>query len=372
MDAAGVHVRTDLAGVGRPVMFADADGEVAVYPLPYLEPNTAGARLPDPDAASDAASESESAGLAGAGGTGPPERGLPPAVGPVDQSADQGPALPSGAAGSAVGGDVPRGHVATLRRAMACVRADLCSRPAARSVVVAHAWVAGAAPSDSERDISVGGVGAVPVDVFDGIDYVALGHLHRPQAPGPRLRYSGSPLPYSFSEAHQVKGSWIVRMDARGNVRADQVAAPVHRRLSVLSGTLDQLLAESAYDEYRDDFLAVVLRDQIRPQEPMTRLRTRFPHALTLEWRPDDALVDGHDTYAARVRGRGDEQIAGAFVEHVSRRPPTAGERELLAAAFDAQRAEAADTRPSHDGDLREEVAAHPLVSPGERSGEAA
>src|SRR6185369_15467808 len=75
----------------------------------------------------------------------------------------------------------PLSHAATMRRAMAAVRADLAGHPGARSVVVAHAWVTGAAGSDSERDISVGGVANVPAALFDGITYTALGHLHRPQ-----------------------------------------------------------------------------------------------------------------------------------------------------------------------------------------------
>ena len=94
------------------------------------------------------------------------------------------------------------------------VRADLFLRPGARSVVLAHAFVGGGLPSESERDICVGGVDLVPAAVFDGVDYVALGHLHRPQTLTPRLRYSGSPLAYSFGEAGQQKQAWLVDLDA--------------------------------------------------------------------------------------------------------------------------------------------------------------
>src|SRR6185437_14422701 len=96
-------------------------------------------------------------------------------------------------------------------------------RGIARTVVMAHAWVAGGAATDSERDISVGGVGQVPVSLFDGISYVALGHLHGQQTLADHMRYSGSPLPYSFSEAAHKKGSWLVEVGVAGKVRAERV-----------------------------------------------------------------------------------------------------------------------------------------------------
>src|SRR5690606_14833423 len=103
-----------------------------------------------------------------------------------------------------------------------------------------------AEPSDSERDISVGGVARVPVGVFDGVDYAALGHLHRAHALTGTVRYSGSPLAYSFSEADHRKGSWLVELGATGVVAAELVPAPVPRPLARLRGTLDELLADPA------------------------------------------------------------------------------------------------------------------------------
>ncbi len=95
------------------------------------------------------------------------------------------------------------------------VRADLAGRSGARSLVLAHAFVAGAQPSDSERDISVGGVSIVPTSPSStAIDYVALGHLHGRHTLTESVRYSGSPLAYSFSEATHRKGSWLVELGA--------------------------------------------------------------------------------------------------------------------------------------------------------------
>ncbi len=264
VDAAGVHVRTRPQDVGEPVLLADEHGEVAVYGLPYLEPEAVRTLLP-PDPGGDA--------------------------------------------------EVPRGHVGVLGRAMACVRADLSRRPA-RSVVLAHAWVTGGEPSESERDVRVGGVGDVSAALFDGIDYTALGHLHGPQVLRPGLRYSGSPLAFSFSEAGHRKGSWLVELDARGLARVEQVPAPVPRRLSGLTGALADLLVDPALAAQEDDWLSVVLTDPVRPEDPMARLRTRFPHVLVLDWQPEGALADER-TYGARVAGRDDLEVVAEFVRHV-------------------------------------------------------
>jgi exonuclease SbcD len=182
-------------------------------------------------------------------------------------------------------------------------------------------------------------VGQVPAELFGGFSYVALGHLHGQQAVAENVRYSGSPLPYSFSEASHRKGSWLVEVDATGTARVEQVPAPVHRRLSVLRGRLADLLGSAAYDGYEDDFLSVTLTDPGRPQGAMDALRARFPHVLVLAFDPQDA-GDDHRGYRARVAGRDDESIAAEFVLHVSGVAATGEERELLARAFEAVRVE--------------------------------
>ena len=125
---------------------------------------------------------------------------------------------------------------------MARVRADLARRPGRRSIVLAHAFVQGGAATGSERSITVGGATTVPAAVFDGIDYVALGHLHSPQRLTDNVRYSGSPLPYSFGERSHRKAVWLIDLGATGaTVRRRDL--PVVRGLSQLSGTLEHLLS---------------------------------------------------------------------------------------------------------------------------------
>jgi len=176
LSRAGLHIRSRLDTVGDPVLV----GGVAVYPLPYLEP----ALVSEP--------------------LGAPERT----------------------------------HAGVLAAAMDRVRADVARRGGGPSVVMAHAFVSGGATSDSERDISVGGVSAVHPRTFSGVDYVALGHLHGRQCVEESVRYSGSPLALSFSEARHTKGSWLVDLGSDGRFSTEPVRSlkprpqPWHRSFS--------------------------------------------------------------------------------------------------------------------------------------------
>ena len=259
LTAAGVHVRAATSALDQPVLLSDEHGEVAVYGIPYLEPEVARFEL----------------------------------------------RLDGG-----------RSHEAVLRAAMDRVRADLFLRPGVRSVVLAHAFVGGAVASESERDICVGGVDLVPASVFDGVDYVALGHLHRPQTLSPRMRYSGSPLPYSFGEAGHEKLAWLVDLGPSGLSDVRPVALPAPRALTVLTGELAELLADPALTEAEDHFVSARLTDPVRPVDAMRRLQTRFPRCVHLEWTGGLAGDDGR-SYRERLRGRSDLEVAAEFVAHV-------------------------------------------------------
>jgi exonuclease SbcD len=213
----------------------------------------------------------------------------------------------------------------------------MAARPAGtRSVVAAHAFVVGGEPSDSERDISVGGVGAVPAGLFAGADYVALGHLHGRQRLAESVRYSGSPLAYSFSEHGHTKGSWLVELGPAGVEHVHAVDAPVPRRRAVIRGPLERLLTDRALAPHEDAWCQITLTDDDRPAEAMTRVRTRFPHTLELRFDPASAPSGG--TYTRRTAEQDDLGLCCGFLEHVRRRPPSDAERELLAAAVEGAR----------------------------------
>ena len=175
----------------------------------------------------------------------------------------------------------------------------------------------------------------MPVEAFDGVDYVALGHLHRPQTLADRLRYSGSPLPYSFGEAGHAKQAWLVDLDARGLSGVRAVPLPVPRQLRVLTGTLEELLADPAHAPAEESFVSARLTDPVRPVDPMRRLQERFPHCVHLEW--TGATGGDGRSYQDRLRGRDDLEVAREFVRHV--RPgaaPSGAEDDLLRRALAA------------------------------------
>jgi exonuclease SbcD len=281
IDRSGVFLRTHARDVGTPVLLDDEHGPVAVHGLPYLDPDH----------------------LRGAW--------------QLDR----------------------RSHEATLSEAMRRVRADLAGRPGTRSVVMAHAFVAGArtdlVASESERDISVGGVQLVPTSVFDGVDYTALGHLHGRHTLSDAVRYSGSPLAYSFSEADQHKGSWLVELDAAGFAGATFVEAPVPRPLARLRGRIDDLLEGSCHVEAEGAWVQAVLTDPVRPAQAKPRLERRFPHLLSVNFDPEGAAAA--ELPSARVGpGVSDHRIALDFVSEVRGRPADRAEATLLLDACDA------------------------------------
>ncbi|NJQ04344.1 exonuclease SbcCD subunit D [Streptomyces lonarensis] len=279
---AGVHLRTDPADCDRPVLLEDAHGTVAVYGIPYLEPALARAEF----------------------------------------------------------GVERAGHREVLGAAADRIRADLATRgPGVRSVVLSHAFVTGGVGSDSERDITAGGAAAVPASLFDGFDYTALGHLHGAQTISDRVRYSGSPLAYSFSEAAHRKSMWLIELGPDGELAAQTVPHPVPRPLGRIRGRIDDLLADPAHEGLEQHWLEATLTDPARPEEPMPRLRARFPHLISLVLDPDPVPGDGATTYAQRLRGRTDREIAADFVRHV--RPgsgPSPAEAALLDRALEAAR----------------------------------
>jgi len=230
------------------------------------------------------------------------------------------------------------------------VRADLAQRPdGSRSVVLAHAFVAGCAPSDSERDISVGGVSMVSSSLFDGIDYTALGHLHGAQQLSATVRYSGSPLAYSFSEAGHVKGSWLIELGSAGVSDSEFVPAPVPRPLARLRGSLDELLGDPDLSVHEGSWVQATLTDAVRPLRAMDRLRERFPHTLVLAFAPEGAPLPG--TPRLPTAGLGDHEIALAFVEELRGAPATADESVLLREACEASRDDPADALVSSGAD---------------------
>lgn len=157
---------------------------------------------------------------------------------------------------------------------------------AARNVLVTHQFVTGGTRSGSE-ELSVGGTDNVDSGVFAPFDYVALGHLHGAQHIGREtIRYSGSPLKYSFSEARQHKSVTVVTLGEKGDVQVRTVALTPLRELREIRGSYDELTARSFYEHttYRSDYLHLILTDEQDVFDAMSRLRTIYPYLMTLDY----------------------------------------------------------------------------------------
>ena len=300
LDGAGVHLRVSVGDLDRPIRLTSADGVVAlVYGIPYLEP----------------VSDSEALGC-------------------------------------------ERSHAGVLGAAMARVRADLTARreaaaaagePTPRAVVLAHGVITGGETTGSEKDIAIGGVQDAPAHLFEGIDYVALGHLHRAQqitatTTGTVLRYSGSPLGYSFAEEGHVKSVTLVDLAADGTVSLTERPTPVPRRLTTLTGTLTSLCTDPALAVHAEDWIRAIVTDPIRPEGMSERLRARFPALVLPEWRPPEASAAGRGAAGrADVASANPVEVVADFIERVTGAPPSPSMLALVDAAVQRVRRAEAD-----------------------------
>jgi DNA repair protein SbcD/Mre11 len=289
-EVAGVHLRTDVADIARPVVVTDEHGEIAMYGIPYLLPDAVMTEL-----------------------------------------------------------DAERSHASVLAAATSAIRDDAARRGIGRTVVAAHAFITGAIPSDSERDIRVGGIGDAPASVFAGLSYVALGHLHGQQdVPPPaysgRVRYSGSPLAFSFSERHQTKSVTLAEIDGTGAVTTHKLAVPVPRPLRQLRGTLEEVLANPD-PGLAEAWIKVVLTDSARPPSPMERLRERWPHTLVLDFAPEGEVVSAAADLRRLVQTADPAEICAMFVEFTSGGRPDGKQLAVLTEVIEAvQHSDAPDS----------------------------
>jgi DNA repair protein SbcD/Mre11 len=289
-EAAGIHLRTRVEDIARPVILRDSRGEVGIYGIPYLLPDAVMAEL-----------------------------------------------------------GAERSHASVLAAACERIRADAAARGLSRTVVIAHALVTGGQISDSERDIRVGGIADAPARALAGCSYLALGHLHGQQrvdtGGATTAGYSGSPLAFSFSERHHHKSVTLAEIGGDGTVTTELLRTPVPRPLREVRGRLDDLLARAGTDltDLAGAWVKAVLTDQARPVAPMERLRERWPHTIALDFQPEGGLT-GPDADLARLAEAVDPvEICGLFVDFVAGTPPDEAQQAVLRQAVEAaQHGEAA------------------------------
>ncbi len=274
----GIFLRSGIDGIGDPVLFEDGPFPLAVYAIPYLDPITSA-----------------------------------PGLDALEAS-----------------------HDGVLSAATGACRDDLRGRrEGTRSLAIGHAFIAGAKTSDSERGINVGGSDQIAAEVFDGFDYVALGHLHRPQRVSERIRYSGSPLYLSFSEVGADKSVSVVELQADGTIEVEEVPVPSGFRVVRLKGEIKELLEDERYFEYENDWLEIELSDTKRPDVPKERLDRRFHHLLSLRFSgPARDKIEQEAEELERLAAQKPVELVSAFIEHVRGVGPDTPEVEMLEQAL--------------------------------------
>lgn len=292
-EASGVHVRTRVDRISDAIEVPTGDGVALIYAIPYLDPPS----------------------------TAPGLEALQPS------------------------------HAGVFGAALNRISLDRSSRSPGPAVVVAHGVIAGGqAVGESgggvERSIDVGGVSAVQRELFADIDYVAMGHLHRPQGLGDRIRYSGAPLAFSFDEAGDRKTVALVTVEPGAVPEVELIPTPQPRAMVRLRGTLEELLTLPEHAAAEAAWVEATLTDRLRPKLAMEQLRHRYPHVLKLLHEPTREGGEASPTatsYGERVKGLSDLEVAERFLAEV--RGGTAAdddEQALLREAFEAFGREAA------------------------------
>ena len=227
----------------------------------------------------------------------------------------------------------PDADIESYTDAMAEAVAHMDIDTAARNVLVTHQFVTGGARSGSE-ELSVGGTDNVDSGVFAPFDYVALGHLHGAQHIGREtIRYAGSPLKYSFSEARQHKSVTVVTLGEKGDVQVRTAALTPLRELREIRGSYDELTARSFYEHttYRSDYLHLILTDEQDVFDAMSRLRTIYPYLMTLDYDNARTRAAGGMSVPAGTERRTPLELFEALYQRQNHRSMSEVQREYIA-----------------------------------------
>lgn len=272
MDSCGIHISPVYDGALAPVTLQDAFGPVHVWLLPFVKPAHVRRWFPDAD-------------------------------------------------------------IESYTDAMAEAVAHMDIDTAARNVLVTHQFVTGGARSGSE-ELSVGGTDNVDSGVFAPFDYVALGHLHGAQHIGREtIRYAGSPLKYSFSEARQHKSVTVVTLGEKGDVQVRTVALTPLRELREIRGSYDELTARSFYEHttYRSDYLHLILTDEQDVFDAISRLRTIYPYLMTLDYDNARTRAAGGMSVPAETERRTPPELFEALYLRQNHQPMSEVQRAYIA-----------------------------------------
>ncbi len=193
-----------------------------------------------------------------------------------------------------------------------------------RNIIITHQFVTGATRSESE-DVSVGGSDNVDVTVFDSFDYVALGHIHGPQKMSREtVRYCGTPLKYSFSEANHQKSVTVVKMGIKGDVEIHTAPLTPCRDMREIKGTYDEIVLKKNYEnENRNDYMHITLTNEEDVPDAMNKLRVIYPNLMKLDYDNKRTRSNQHIGAAENVESKSPLDLFTEFYEIQNNKPMT-------------------------------------------------
>lgn len=256
MNAGGIYLSPVYNGDIKPVVMEDEYGSVNIYMLPFVRPSAVRAFYPDDDTNS---------------------------------------------------------YSSAVETAVKHMNADFSQR----NIIITHQFVTGAVRSDSE-DISVGGTDNVSADIFADFDYTALGHIHKPQNIGSeRIRYCGTPLKYSFSEAKQDKSVTVIELGKKGDVNVRTVKLIPLRDMTELKGSYEELMKKSFYEGtgYTEDYVHITLTDENDIPDAVSKLRLVYHRLMKMDY--DNARTKKQSIIEGMTSAReaDPEKLFGEFFE---------------------------------------------------------
>ncbi len=200
-----------------------------------------------------------------------------------------------------------------------------------RNILITHQFVTGAARSDSE-DISVGGTDNVDVSVFDPFDYVALGHIHGPQKMSREtVRYCGTPLKYSFSEANHKKSVTVVELKEKGNVEISTIPLIPKRDFREIKGKYEDIVLKKNYENTNLlDYMRIVLTDEENVPDAMSKLRVIYPNLMKIEYDNTRTGKNRNVGSAENVENKSPLELFSEFYEVQNNQPMSEVQKEFV------------------------------------------
>ncbi|MED9965648.1 MAG: exonuclease SbcCD subunit D [Blautia sp.] len=224
-----------------------------------------------------------------------------------------------------------REDITTCQEAVEAALEKLKTDTEKRNVLVAHQFVLGAGRCDSE-EVSVGGLDQIDGCVFDGFDYVALGHIHSPQHVGREtIRYCGTPLKYSFSEAGHKKSVTVVELKEKGRIEIETIPLIPRLDLRKIKGTYLEVSDRKAYtEENRYDYMQITLTDEEDVPNAMARLRTIYPNLMSLAY-DNTRTRENREIQGLQEQSRKTElELFGEFFEKLNNEPMKEEQEEYM------------------------------------------